>query len=225
MQRNAAIQLFVIFVAVLLGIAILFWPDDEDEKDGEELIEITLNSIKIWLIAIVTFPVIVYRKLKISKHRALYITGFSLVLILLLLPIFITSITPINDTPEGIGVKEINSSRTIIYDETFQDQNLTYSFTQVEITIYDNDGLWNRIKGFTLDAYTEKNNPSTLISTTKWSSFRDFKGIITIGASLVIDAQNIPAINTSIYLVVTLEWVEFFSEKSRQYDHEILYGI
>ncbi|MHA2101566.1 MAG: signal peptidase I [Candidatus Kariarchaeaceae archaeon] len=231
MQRNAAIQLFVYFIAVLLGIAIFFWPEDEDKDKEDEFIDLTLNSIRRGLIGLILLSVVIYQKLKnyfrelkISQHRMLYMSGYILLLVLILLPVFIASITPIPGTPDGIGIKEINSSRTLIYNESIGGQNLDYSFTQVEITIYDSDGFWNRVKGFTLDAYTDLNNPGTLISRTKWNNLRDFKGIITVGASLVIDSENIPNNSSTIYLVATLEWVEFFSEKSREYNHEIIYG-
>ena len=146
-----------------------------------------------------------------------------MLIFLLLLPGFIPSFTSVSSTPNGIGVLEINSSPTKQYSETLNGQSLDYSFTQIEITLYDNEGFWSRIKGFTLTAYTLENDPNSLISKTKWVSLRDFKGFVTIGASLVIDKEDQPNNSTTIFLVVTLDWVEFFIKKSKEYYTDIIY--
>lgn len=222
MQRNAAIQIFVYFLAILLGIAIVFWPDDEEVKE-DEFIDINLSSIKVFFIAIIAFPIFIILKIKNSDHRILYSFGSILLIFLLILPAFIPSFISISSTRNGIGVHEINSSQTTQYSETLNDQSLDFSFTQVEITLFDNEGFWSRIKGFTLTAYTIENDPNSLISITKWKSMRDFKGTVTIGASLVIDKDDQPSNSSSIYLVVTLNWVEFFTEKSEEYYADIIY--
>lgn len=222
MQRNDAIQLFVYFLAVLLGIAIVFWPEDEEEEE-DEFIDIELASIKTFFFAIVVFPIFIISRIKNSDHKILYSFGSILLIFLLLLPAFIPSFITISSTKNGIGVSEINSSGTTQYSETLNGQSLDYSFTQVEITLYDNEGFWNRIKGFTLSAYIVENDPNSLISKTKWVSLRDFKGFVTVGASLVIDKDDQPSNSTTIFLVVTLDWVEFFAEKSKEYYADIIY--
>jgi len=83
-----------------------------------------------------------------------------------------------------------------------------------EVTIYDNAGLWKRITGFTIDVFTIKDNPDTLISSTKWNSLRDFKGSVTIGGSIVIHSENQPADNSTMFVRIKLKSVEYFIEKT-----------
>ena len=224
MQRNAGIQLFVYFIAVLLGLAIVFWPESDEDKDKEdETFDLSIASAKSFVVSIVLLPKQLFVKFSTRKQRLALLAVPFTVLVLLIAPIFVPSLLGVASTPTGIGVSRISAENFTDYNESVNGQEQNYLYAQVKVTLFDNEGYWKRITGFTLEVFTEENNPNSRVSLTEWVSLRDFKGYITVGASIVIDIDDAPVDNSSIYFVVTLKWKEYFSEKSREFYADTIY--
>ena len=83
MQRNTGIQIFIYFIAILFGIAVVFWPESKEDKEkskDDEFIEITAEGIKGTAKGIIYSPITMFTntKSRIYKQTAIEIKEKSI---------------------------------------------------------------------------------------------------------------------------------------------------
>lgn len=213
MQRNVGIRILVYLLAFIIAVAIVFWPEDEEEKEKkDEHYELSISSFKNRIIPFLGFPKKLIYKFNNSPKK-IYIASIGLLcLLLLLIPAIVPNFLPTKYDQDDIGVTDIgiNSTTVVPLNDKIGNTNFSGVFMQARITIYDNAGIWTNVKEFTLEIFEDANDKSSRISKTVWNSLHAFKGSIMVGGSVIIDVVDVPVEPTSLDIVVTLKIRNFY---------------
>ncbi|MHA2249118.1 MAG: signal peptidase I [Candidatus Kariarchaeaceae archaeon] len=221
MQRNSGVKLMVYAMAAILAIAIVFWPDEEEEE-GEKFFTLTKDTSKEFFTKILLIPKSMFNRLTKSRRKSRYLGGVGLILFLIIVPTVLPNFLPTEYTADDVGVFDVQTTNTKVdINDTLDGTDFKGRFFQARVFIYDNAGFWVNIKGFTLDVLTDSNDAESRISRTTWTSTHDFKGTIVIGGSIVIDEADIPTTVTTLYIVVRLEIRNFLKTEYQDFSTDM----
>ena len=121
MQRNTGIQIFIYFIAILFGIAVVFWPESEEDKEkskDDEFIEITAEGIKGTAKGIIYSPITIFNNARASNNKKIYTLLTFTLLLLLFIPTVVPSFVNTANTPDGIGILGIEDETATLYTDS-----------------------------------------------------------------------------------------------------------
>ena len=145
----------------------------EERKSEKKYYEISKVSIRKYFKG--------KKKFVKSKKGLLFATGIGFIFILSIPQIFFPGLFNPNSTSTGIINVENPSNPVLINCPT--SNNLCAVFYQVEVTVYDQGYLGNRINTLEFEVY---NVTGDILSHTVWNSLGSIIGRATIGASIAI---------------------------------------
>ena len=223
MQRNSGIQIMVYFISILAVIAVIAWPNDEEEEK-DEMLDITLIIILGCLKSIVLAPRNGFLKIRNSKHRILIMLAVFTLLAVLFIPVFVGATINTRGNYNSLGVLSVTPSTSKILNDTLDGVDYSSEFLQLNVELVDNAGMLRSIKSFDLAVFID-NQHQDRISFTRWISLKDFTGRVIVGASIVISHELLPSIGTELYILISLHiQKDFFFHSTMHFNDSFVYN-
>ncbi len=218
MQRNPAVQLIIYFAAVIAGIAILFWPEDEKEKE-DEYVEISKAALTRWFSDFSSKYTSWIPHPKRFPNEPLSKKVRFLTVITIGLLIFISTTYPgffySNQKNFETGFVALSVQEETMKVNHFQLNGISKStvFYQLLVQMYDRGNFLTYIKGFDVDVYDAANK---LVSHTEWNIKGRITGLFTVGGSIIIDLDTMQNINQTLIVIVTISLQQGFARTTLQ---------
>jgi signal peptidase I len=230
MQDDQNFKYAVYSLIVVLAAFILFWPEDEEEDDTkdeknnlsnsnsnsnsntektEEEPELTNSSDKSknendeklnsTAPTVVEKLISYYQKSSnwFKNHKK---TGYVIIIFILLSSMIV--VDSLNKTDSETGVIDvIGSNRKNNYQ--VGSLELAHSFFQLDVTLSHDGSFFKILKKFTVKTFVLDGGEELLLNETKWEIFRQFEGVIIVGASAFVPHLKLPGdYTTTPYTII-----------------------
>jgi len=211
--QNNPFMTIIITIVLIVSLISLFMEDDDDEEKSKH-IEINSETIRLEI----------QKQLQELKLKIELILKYKLIVLfllgLLISPSIIIGFLQTDTSKNGVGIEEVKISYTAKMINNIDSVASESVFIQAEVTIY-NQKSFSNILGYDMLVYLDEERTND-ISHTIWNIDRKFRGVITVGGSIIFAGGDDLPFNTNTTVIlhgtIILHTKTFFVNEDIRFD-------